>query len=48
MGDEYAGEVKLIVQMAQPAAKLLTNFCIKCPEGLIQQQYFRLNRQRAC
>ena len=47
MGDEYASDVHLVVQSAQPAAQFLAHPRIERPEGFVQQQHARLDRERA-
>ncbi len=47
VGDEQAGDVQLVVQLAQPAAQLLAHLGVEGAEGLIQQQHLGLHRQRA-
>ena len=47
MGDEDRGVPGLIVDFAQPAAKLAANLGIQRAEGLVEQKQARLNGQRA-
>ena len=46
MGNKHTGEVKLIVQAAQPAAQILAHARIQRTEGLVQQQDLGLHGQR--
>ena len=46
VGDEHAGQVDLVVQPPQPAPQLLPDLGVERAERLVEQQHFRLDRQR--
>ena len=45
VGHEHAGDTNLVVEAPQPAPQFLTDLRVKCAEGFVEQQYFRLSRQ---
>ncbi len=45
--DEDAGQMHLVVQAPQPAPQLLAHLGVERAEGLVEQQYLGLHRQRA-
>ncbi len=47
VGDEHAGDVNFVVQLAQPAAQFQTDFRVQRAEGFVEQQDAGLDRQRA-
>ena len=47
MGDEDAGDLDLVVQPAQPSAQFLAHLGVERAERLVEQQDFRLDRERA-
>ena len=47
VGDEDAGDVDLVMQLAQPAAQFQTDFRIQRAEGFVEEQDTGLDRQGA-
>jgi hypothetical protein len=47
VGDENAGDVHLVVQAAQPPAQFLADPRVEGAEGLVEEQHFGLDRERA-
>ena len=45
--DEDAGDVDVVVQLAQPAAQLLAHLGVERAERLVEQQHARLDGERA-
>ncbi len=45
--DENAGHMQIVMQATQPTTQFLAHFCIQRAKRLIQQQYARLDCQRA-
>ena len=48
VGDEYAGDMHLVVQASQPAPQFLTDARVEGTEWLVEQQHARLHGERAC
>ena len=47
VGDEHAGDVNFVVQLAQPAAQFQPDFRVQRAEGFVEQQDAGLDGQRA-
>jgi hypothetical protein len=47
VGDEQRGVTGAVVQIAQPAAQVVTRLRIKCAERLVEQQHPGLDREGA-
>jgi hypothetical protein len=48
VGDEHAGDVHFVVQLAQPAAQLQTDLRVQRAERFVEQQDAGFDRQSAC
>src|SRR6476660_2700546 len=48
VGDKDAGDVNLVVQLAQPAPQFQPHLRIQRPEGFVEQQDARFDGQRPC
>ncbi len=47
VGDEHAGHLHRLMQVAQPAAQFLAHLGVQRTKRLVQQQYCGLDRQSA-
>ena len=45
VGDQDAGDVQLVVRVAQPAAQFFAHLGVECAKGFVQQEHFGLHRQ---
>ena len=46
VGDEDRGLARALVDIAQPPSKIFSHFRVQSPEGLVQEQHPRLDRER--